>query len=192
MKQRKIAPLPGGPKDLDTVVRSYESEGDEPSHRIAVDALDSGRPMWPRSEFEPGHFTASGFVASPDETAVLLILHGKLGRWLQPGGHVESLDQTVEQAVRREILEETGVGNIERLGSSLLRIDAHIIPQREAEPEHTHIDLAMGFLSLSGTIGPLDEVIDARWVPFDELDRYDLDTGVLRGASALRWMVEAL
>ncbi|GMQ98294.1 MAG: hypothetical protein BMS9Abin17_0801 [Acidimicrobiia bacterium] len=180
----------GGPTDLELVVRSYPPDGDQLSHRVALDALESDRPMWPRSEFDPGHFTASGFVASPDGTAMLLILHGKLGRWLQPGGHVESGDDTVEDVVRREVSEETGVRDIERLGRSLLRIDAHTIPQHAAEPEHTHIDLGMGFHALDEKIGPLDEVIDARWVRFDELHRYAVDNAVLKGASMLRKMVE--
>lgn len=180
-----------GPIDLELVVRSYEPDGDGYSHRVALDALSTGRPMWPRSEFDPGHFTASGLVASPDGAAVLLILHGKLGRWLQPGGHVESDDATVEDAVRREVSEETGVRDIARLGPSLVRIDAHTIPQHGTEPEHTHIDLAMGFHALSETIGPLDEVIDARWVRFDELDRYVVDDAVLNGADVLRKLLEA-
>jgi len=185
-----MGPSPAGPRDLDPVVRTYEPDGDGYSHGVALGALDSGRPMWPRSEFEPGHFTASGFVASPRGEALLLILHGKLGRWLQPGGHIEADDGTIEDAVRREVCEETGVNDMEKLGRSLVRIDAHVIPQREAEPEHTHIDLAMGFLAHNETIGPLDEVIDARWVPFDELDRYVVDDAVVNGARVLRMMLE--
>ena len=176
----------GGPADLDAMIRIYEPGADDRSYRVALDALDTGRPMWPRFEFDPGHFTASGFVASPDGEAVLLIHHGKLDRWLQPGGHIEACDSTVEDAARREVLEETGVGNLQRLGSSLVRIDAHVIPERGSEPEHTHIDLAMGFVAPNDAIGPLDEVRDARWVRFEDLDAYDVDQGVLGGADALR------
>ncbi len=175
-----------GPTDIDLTVRAYRPDGDRHSYGVALDALDSGRAMWPRSEFDPGHFTASGFVASPDAEAVLLIHHGKLDRWLQPGGHIEACDDLVEDAVRREVFEETGVGDLQRLGSSLVRIDAHIIPERGSEPEHTHIDLAMGFIAPSDAIGPLDEVKDARWVRFEDLNAYDVDTGVLGGVDALR------
>lgn len=45
---------------------------------------------------------------------VLMINHIKLGMWLCPGGHVE-LDEDPEQAIHREILEETGC-EIELLG----------------------------------------------------------------------------
>ncbi len=119
-----------GPMDLDILVRAYVPSGDEASHSAALDALESGRQGWPRNEFSPGHFTASGFVGSPDGTSLLLIHHGRLHRWLQPGGHMEAGDATVEAAARREVAEETGIADLVRLGHGLLRIDAHPIPER--------------------------------------------------------------
>jgi len=119
-----------GTSDIADVVSSHECSGDEASYRRAVDLLDADQPSWHRSAFEPGHFTASGFVASPDGSSLLLIHHGKLDRWLQPGGHFEEIDASVEAAAKREVLEETGVGNLTRIGSALVRIDAHPIPER--------------------------------------------------------------
>ena len=52
------------------------------------------------------HFTATGFVVHDGH--VLLHWHPKIGAWLPPGGHVEQNEDPV-QAVRREVLEETGV-----------------------------------------------------------------------------------
>lgn len=146
--------------------------------------------MWARTEFDPGHFTASGFVASPDGTAILLVLHGKLDRWLQPGGHLEPEDDSVETAARREVLEETGVGDLIRMGNSLVRVDAHPIPARPTEPAHKHFDLGMGFQATSNAIGPIDEVIDARWVGFEDLGDYDVDAAFLGGARSLRRLVD--
>ena len=176
-----------GPSDLEFLVRSYVPDGDERSHEAALRALESGRAMWPRSEFEPGHFTASGFVVSPDGESLLLIHHGKLLRWLQPGGHIESGDSTIEAATRREVLEETGVGSLRILDAALVRIDAHEIPERGSEPAHVHIDLGMGFQARNHDIGPIDEVIEARWVPFDDLVRYEVDDALELGAQAVRF-----
>ncbi len=51
------------------------------------------------------HFTVSGFVSQRGETA----LHWhRLGMWLPPGGHIEPDEDPIE-AVRRELLEETGL-----------------------------------------------------------------------------------
>ena len=171
---------------LEMLVRSYVPDGDERSWELALSVLESDRPMWPRSEFDPGHFTASGFVISPDRDALLLIHHGKLDRWLQPGGHIENHDTTIEAAARREVQEETGVGNLQLVGTALIRIDAHEIPERGSEPGHVHIDLGVGFRATSFEIGPLDEVLDAKWVRFDELARYDVDDALEAGASAVR------
>lgn len=141
--------------------------------------------MWLRSEFDPGHFTASAFVLSPDATSVLLVEHRRLGRWLQPGGHFEPGDATVDEAARREVAEETGVVDLEALDERLLRIDAHAIPPRSDEPGHTHFDLARAYRSRQWDLGPIDEVLDARWVPFHDLAGLGVDAAVTGGAAVL-------
>lgn len=175
--------------DIAELVRSHECSGDEVSYRRAVDLLTAGQQPWHRSDFQPGHFTASGFVASPDGRSLLLIHHGKLDRWLQPGGHFEEIDTSVEDAARREVFEETGVGGLRRVGSTLVRIDAHPIPERGSEPAHTHFDLGVGFQASTAVIGPIDEVLDARWVRFEDLNDYEVDEALLGGARTLRSML---
>lgn len=142
--------------------------------------------MWPRTEFEPGHFTASGFVVHPDGGALLLIHHARLGKWLQPGGHIEADDATVEGSARREVAEETGIADLERIGEGLLRIDAHDIPPRHDEPAHVHIDLGIGFRAPTDRIGPIAEVLDARWVAWSDLDHVDTDDSVRLTAERMR------
>lgn len=71
------------------------------------------------------HFTASALII--DNGKVLLLHHKKLGVWLYPGGHIEK-NETPEQAVRREVEEETGL-NIEIIGekdSNLADIDVDV------------------------------------------------------------------
>ncbi len=58
------------------------------------------------------HFTASALII--DEGKVLLVYHKKLGVWLYPGGHIEA-DENPEEALLREVREETGI-EIEILG----------------------------------------------------------------------------
>lgn len=123
---------------------------------------------------------------------MLLVHHGRLERWLQPGGHFEPEDTSVEVAARREVGEETGVVNLTRLGSGLVRIDAHPIPARPAEPAHIHIDLGIGFIAESDAIGPINEVLDARWVPFDAVDRYEVDDSVKAGSAFLQSMLNPM
>jgi 8-oxo-dGTP pyrophosphatase MutT (NUDIX family) len=49
---------------------------------------------------------ATAYVVRGDKT--LLLKHRKLGMWLPPGGHVEP-GETPDEAVRREVREETGL-----------------------------------------------------------------------------------
>lgn len=55
----------------------------------------------------PKQFTASGFVLTRNRK-VLLVEHRKLKVWLYPGGHVEP-NETPDEAVIREVYEETGI-----------------------------------------------------------------------------------
>jgi len=52
------------------------------------------------------HYTATGFVV--DKKSILLHWHNKLDMWLPPGGHIEP-GEDPEQAIIREVLEETGM-----------------------------------------------------------------------------------
>lgn len=177
-----------GPKDLIQTVLGYQPTDDEPSHRAALALLRTAGAGWPRSAFDPGHFTASGFVLSPDRSSLLLVDHPRLKRWLQPGGHFEADDVSIEAAARREIAEETGVVDLTRLGQSLVRIDVHAIPARSDEPQHTHFDLGVGFHAIAWEIGPIDEVLDARWVPLSNLGDYDTDDAVRTSARVLAFL----
>ncbi|WP_414837562.1 NUDIX hydrolase [Candidatus Nanosalina sp. VS9-1] len=51
-------------------------------------------------------YTASALIIQDGE--ILFIDHEKLGKWLQPGGHIDE-NETPDQAARREVREETGL-----------------------------------------------------------------------------------
>ena len=109
--------------------------------------------IYRRDNFD-GHVTASAFVvdATPDTVRrVLMVHHTALGRWLQPGGHVEAGDGSVLAAALREVGEEVGIPakELRLLGTDAawLDVDAHAIPAnpRKAEPAHVHHDLRWAF-----------------------------------------------
>ena len=52
------------------------------------------------------HLTASALVFDPTTGRVLLMLHRKLQRWLQMGGHIESDDLSLRAAAEREARED--------------------------------------------------------------------------------------
>lgn len=132
--------------------------------------LGAGGDSLSRLHFGPGHFTASAFVVSPDRLSLLLVHHQKLGKWLQPGGHIEPDDADLESAARREVLEETGLGDLELLG--LLDLDVHHFPERGPEPAHHHLDVRFAFRTASGKATAGDGTIDVRWFALTEVDEW--------------------
>jgi ADP-ribose pyrophosphatase YjhB (NUDIX family) len=142
-----------------------------------------------RHSYAPGHFTASAFVLSPERDALLLILHGKLGLWLQPGGHVEDSDASLLEAARREVAEEVGLTELELLEPAPLDVDIHDIPARKGEPEHAHFDVRYLFRATTREVHAGSDAKDARWVKLSEIgDEGSLrsDESVLRAVRKLR------
>lgn len=146
-----------------------------------------------RSHFAPGHFTASAFVLSPDRQELVLIHHKKLGIWVQPGGHVEPVDEDLIGAARREVEEEVGLAELEPLSSPgrspLFDVDIHLIPARKAEPAHEHFDLRFAFVAQTRELVLSEEVADLRWVPLSDVQQLGCDESVLRAVRKLRTLV---
>jgi 8-oxo-dGTP pyrophosphatase MutT (NUDIX family) len=146
--------------------------------------LDDRADPFLRSNFAPGHFTASGFVVSSDGSEVLLIFHSKLERWLQPGGHIEATDLDVEAAARRELREEVGLEDLERVGG-IFDLDIHSIPPLGHTPAHEHFDIRFCFRHVTGTTIAGSDAVEARWVPLPEVDRLNSDESVRRAVGKL-------
>jgi 8-oxo-dGTP pyrophosphatase MutT (NUDIX family) len=72
-----------------------------------------------------GHVTASTLVVGEDGR-VLLCLHGRMGLWMQLGGHCESGDATLAAAALREATEESGLSGL-RLLPDPIDVDVHAV-----------------------------------------------------------------
>jgi 8-oxo-dGTP pyrophosphatase MutT (NUDIX family) len=138
-----------------------------------------------RASFRPGHLTASGFVLSPERDAVLLIFHKKLGIWVQPGGHIEPSDVSLEGAARRELAEEVGLSLPENAAATIFDLDIHSIPARKDEPEHEHFDVRYRFQSPTRELVASDEVAGVRWAELARIDQLTTDESVLRAVRKL-------
>ena len=139
-----------------------------------------------RSSFEPGHFTASAFILSPESDALLLIFHGKLQRWLQPGGHVDVDDADLLAAALREAREEVGIVDLEPVLPGPLDVDVHEIPPLRGEPAHAHFDVRFLFRARTRAFQAASDAKAARWVPLDAIDAETSDESVLRAVAKIR------
>ena len=120
--------------------------------------------------FEPGHFTGSSFVVSPDRSSLLLVHHRKLGFWVQPGGHIDPEDMSPLAAAEREAVEEAGPGPLEHEGGGLFDVDVHRVPGHRDQPAHLHFDLRFLFRATTSDLRPGDEVAGARWVLLGDVE----------------------
>ena len=169
------------------LLRAYSpADGREASYRERMlELLASDRPF-ARSQFVPGHFTASAIVLSPQRDAALLIFHGKLGLWLQPGGHVDPDDAGLLEAARREVGEEVGITELDAADGGILDLDIHPIPPFKSDPAHEHFDVRFVFVARSRDFRESDEVGGARWVALREMELVTRDASVLRAIGKVR------
>lgn len=107
-------------------------------------------------------YCASAFVINPINKKILLVYHNEFERWVQPGGHIEK-NETPEEAVSREVWEETGV-KIRLLGERFPREQDFIRPLGIQKNR-----------TISGKIH-IDIIYPA--VPINEVDHIDSDNDI--------------
>jgi 8-oxo-dGTP diphosphatase len=113
-----------------------------------------------------------------DGDHVLLVLRGGAtlaGKWSIPGGLVE-LGETTREAVCRELVEECGLEiDVIDVCGVLDRV------VRDAEGRVRYHWVLVDYLAVArgGTLCAGDDAADARWVPIDEVERYDTTDGLV-------------
>jgi 8-oxo-dGTP pyrophosphatase MutT (NUDIX family) len=138
-----------------------------------------------RVRYAPGHFTASAFVLSPARE-LLLIHHGKLGIWVQPGGHVDPEDTDLASAAAREAREETGIEQLELVDALPFDLDVHAIPARGDALAHEHFDVRFLFRASDIALRAGSDARAARWACGSEIDAIGTDDSVMRAVRKLR------
>lgn len=167
-------------EDLLAALRAHRPWNDREAAMLAriIAFVEAHEDCFERTLAE-GHVTGSAWVVSPGRTHALLVHHGRLNRWLQPGGHCDG-DPDVAATALREVLEETGI-RARLVSTAVFDVDAHDIPARGAEPAHVHYDiryLAEAPLECRPVVSP--ESRDVRWIRLDEVAQWDTDDSVLR------------
>ena len=116
----------------------------------------------------PAHITASAVILDPERRALLLVLHRKVGRWLQPGGHCEAGDVSLGEAALREATEESGIRGL-RLLPGILHVDRHPAPCSPGVVDE-HFDVRYLVQAPAGSVTAVSpESLDVRWFGWDDL-----------------------
>ncbi len=127
----------------------------------------------------PGHLTGSAMVVDPSSGRVLVLLHTKLRRWLQPGGHADG-DHELAGVALREATEETGIDGLEVLVPAV-DVDIHTVDHGDALGEHLHLDLRFVVVAPPDAAAPGNhESLELRWVDPDGLAELADEPGLLR------------
>ena len=174
---------------LSAALAAYVPDGDAESASLTRLRAFVAGPEDPFYRATPeGHVTGSAVVARPDGSAFLLVLHRKLSRWLQPGGHTEEADASVFDTALREAREETGLSQlsvVRKLGEIIYDISPY-----RYEIQHRHV-FQLQVHEPTGQRWPSQELHDGHqpptrlecfWIPLRNAHILQAGQGALIGA----------
>lgn len=152
--------------------------GPAEAYRDAVLAFIDAHPDALQRSCPSAHLTASALVVDPSSRQVLVLLHTKLGKWFQPGGHADGQGNLAAAALR-EATEETGIAGLAVVVPAV-DIDIHrVAPPKETA--HDHLDVRFVVLAPVGAqpVGN-HESRALRWVDITGLAALGADNGLQR------------
>ncbi|GAA4524231.1 NUDIX domain-containing protein [Brachybacterium paraconglomeratum] len=131
----------------------------------------------------PRHLTASAIVVDGPMEHLALVWHLKGRFWVQPGGHLEEGETSLEAAARREVSEEIGIDDLETMGHGPAVLNRHGLDAAfGACREHWDVQYLFRASAPASEL-PLtvsEESGEVRWVPWPLLG-----TGSARDSSGL-------
>ena len=93
-------------------------------------------------------------------------------KWSIPGGGVE-LGEAVRDAAVREAKEECGL-DIELIGDRPMDALDKMVPDEKGRLQYHYVLLQFLARPKGGTLKPTSDATEARWVPIEEVEKYDL------------------
>jgi len=156
---------------LDHLAAAAIASPESQAHRDEVAAFVEGHADAAHRTNLEGHLTGSALVVDATGERTLLMLHRKLGRWFQPGGHADG-DTNLPGVALREAQEETGIDELTVVVPAI-DVDVHRVePPREAA--HLHLDTRYLVVAPPGAHEHAnEESLALRWVTASELDVLD-------------------
>lgn len=127
-----------------------------------------------------GHITAGALVIDKD-CNVLLNHHKILDKWLHFGGHSDGEANSLNVA-KREVMEESGIVDVNDLDGKIFDVDVHLIPENKSknEPAHYHYDIRFLFITNEKNFQISDESLDVKWVTMEEAKKLVTNPATIR------------
>lgn len=158
---------------LDFLYAHKPDTGEEQHLRDICSLIEThGNRAFYRDLFEPGHMTGSGLLISADSRRVLMNHHKFLDLWICFGGHADG-EQDILNVALREVIEESGIEDVEPVTNDIFSIDVHGIPfnAKKNEPRHKHFDIRFLFRVrnvANENFAESDESQSLRWCDYEE------------------------
>lgn len=159
---------------MDNILAAYVPHDEDEAKDVAAtrDLIRMREDCYWRTCFDPGHITGSGLLLSFDGKRVLLNHHKFLNMWLGFGGHADG-ETDILSVSRREIIEESGIANIEPVFPGIADVSIHPVPEnpKKGEPAHKHFDIRYLFRVKDRAdegFAMSDESFSLRWCNYDE------------------------
>ncbi len=154
------------------------ADQDAEAHRRSVLAFLATHPDALERRCTEGHLTGSALVVDAVGRRTLLMLHRKLGRWFQPGGHADG-DSNLAHVALREATEETGLAGL-RIAVPAIDIDIHRV-HPPGEAPHLHLDVRYLVVASAGAVEVgNEESLALRWVTEPDLAALGVDPSTHR------------
>ena len=121
-----------------------------------------------------GHFTASGWVVSPDRQKVLMVYHNIYDSWAWMGGHADG-ETDLRAVAEREIQEESGIRDLRLLDEEIFSLEVLTVDGHEKKGQYvsSHLHYNVTYLFEADTeqetaLKP-DENSGVRWIKEEDL-----------------------
>ena len=131
-----------------------------------------------RREYPDSPVAAVAAVVLSDECVLLTLRGNEPSRdtWGLPGGVVE-LGEAVQEAVVREVEEETG---IRVRPERLITVFDRVVRDGDGLIRFHYVLCEYLCMAIGGVLRASSDAMDAVWVPLDRLDSFDISTGTRR------------
>lgn len=155
------------------VLNAYTPTQAEEAHLREIKTLIEHSPdCFHRTHFDPGHVTGSVLLVSADGLRVLMNHHKFLNIWICFGGHADG-ERDILNVAMREVVEESGIADIEPVTGHIFDVDIHDIPAnaKKNEPPHRHFDIRYLFRvrnAVNENFAQSDESNGLRWCDYDQ------------------------